>query len=141
MKKIFKKAHKMTREMVEKYGVDYQAQLGLNLSYLLEGEEEEEMEFIKKEEVRDFKDGMLTLTTSNRQSAWVAEITGTDPKYEFSRKFIKEPTINGGRWVSYALEEGKTYNWNEAKKQYFGIVENGKLFEISKTDVKNILAE
>ncbi len=43
MKNLFKKAHKMTREMVEKYGVDYQAQFGLNLSYLLEKEEEKEM--------------------------------------------------------------------------------------------------
>ncbi|SNR95170.1 hypothetical protein SAMN05446037_100251 [Anaerovirgula multivorans] len=40
MKKIFKEAHKMTKEMVEKYGVDYQAQFGLNLAYLLETKEE-----------------------------------------------------------------------------------------------------
>ena len=40
MKKIFKEAHKMTRKMVEEYGVDYQAQFGLNLSYLLNKEEE-----------------------------------------------------------------------------------------------------
>ena len=43
MKKIFKEAHKMTREMVKKYGVDYQAQFSLNLSYLFEKEEEGEM--------------------------------------------------------------------------------------------------
>lgn len=51
MKKMFIEAHKMTREMVEKYGVDYQAQFGLNLSYLLEKEEEKEMleKGIKKE--------------------------------------------------------------------------------------------
>lgn len=41
MKNIFKEAHKMTREMVEKYGVDYQVQFGLCLSYLLENKEEE----------------------------------------------------------------------------------------------------
>ena len=41
MKKIFIEAHKMTREMVEEYGVDYQAQFGLCLSYLLNKEEEE----------------------------------------------------------------------------------------------------
>lgn len=35
MKKVFKKAHEMTRRFVEKYGVDYQAQFGLCLSYLL----------------------------------------------------------------------------------------------------------
>jgi len=43
MKKIFIEAHKMTREMVQKYGVDYQLQFGLNLSYLLNKKEEEEM--------------------------------------------------------------------------------------------------
>lgn len=40
MKNLFKKAHKMTREMVKEYGVDYQAQFGLCLSYLLEEEKE-----------------------------------------------------------------------------------------------------
>lgn len=43
MKKIFKEAHKMTREMVKKYGVDYHAQFGLCLSYLLNEEEKNEM--------------------------------------------------------------------------------------------------
>lgn len=46
MKNNFKAAHKMTKEMVEKYGVDYQAQFGLCLSYLLENKEEEELENI-----------------------------------------------------------------------------------------------
>ena len=41
MKKVFKKAHEMTRKFVEEYGVDYQAQFGLCLSYLLEKEKEE----------------------------------------------------------------------------------------------------
>lgn len=51
MKKIFIEAHKMTREMVEEYEVDYQTQFGLNLSYLLNKKEEEEMlnEEIRKE--------------------------------------------------------------------------------------------
>jgi hypothetical protein len=50
MKKIFEKAHKMTREMVKEYGVDYRAQFALNLSYLLGEKEEKEMKFdeIKK---------------------------------------------------------------------------------------------
>lgn len=47
MKEIMKKAHKMTRGMVEKYGVDYQAQLGLCLAYLLENKEEERMVELK----------------------------------------------------------------------------------------------
>ncbi|MTI47865.1 MAG: hypothetical protein FH761_08490 [Firmicutes bacterium] len=39
MKKIMRKAHNMTRELVEKYGVDYKTQLGLCLAYLLNNEE------------------------------------------------------------------------------------------------------
>lgn len=52
MKKIFKEAHKMTREMVKEYEVDYQAQFGLCLSYLLNKKEEEE---VKLETVEDIK--------------------------------------------------------------------------------------
>lgn len=52
MKKIFIEAHKMTREMVKKYKVDYQAQFGLNLSYLLEEEKEEE---VTLESIEDIK--------------------------------------------------------------------------------------
>lgn len=44
MKKIFIAAHKMTREIVKKYEVNYQVQFGLCLSYLLEEKEEEELE-------------------------------------------------------------------------------------------------
>lgn len=43
MRKIFKEAHKMTREIASKYEVDYQAQFGLCLAYLLENKEEKEM--------------------------------------------------------------------------------------------------
>lgn len=51
MKNIFIEAHKLTKEMVEKYGVDYQAQFGLNISYLLEKEEEEVLNNNIKEEL------------------------------------------------------------------------------------------
>lgn len=44
MKKIFVEAHKMTKEIVKEYEVNYQVQFGLCLSYLLEEKEEEELE-------------------------------------------------------------------------------------------------
>lgn len=139
MRKVFTEAHRITREMVKEYGMDYRTQFAITLSYLL-NKEDEQVKLIKKEEVRDFEDGMLTLTTSNNQRAWVAEITGTDEKYGFARSFINEPTVDGGRWVDYELSEGKIYNWNEGRRQHFGIVENGKLYEISKRDVENLIA-
>jgi len=44
-KKLFKQAHKMTKEIVEKYkDVDYQAQFSLCLAYLLNKKEGEEIE-------------------------------------------------------------------------------------------------
>lgn len=39
MKNLFNEAHKLTRKMVEKYGVDYQAQFAINVSYLAETKE------------------------------------------------------------------------------------------------------
>ncbi len=43
LSKMFKEAHRMTREMVREYGVDYKAQFAVCLSYLLNQKEEEEM--------------------------------------------------------------------------------------------------
>lgn len=40
MKNIFKQAHKMTREIVEKYDVDYRVQFGLCLQFLFEESKE-----------------------------------------------------------------------------------------------------
>ena len=59
MKKIFIEAHKMTREMVKEYEVDYQAQFGLCLSYLFE--EERGME-------------MVELKGTERQVKWAEDI-------------------------------------------------------------------
>ncbi len=41
LSKLFKEAHRMTKEMVKEYEVDYQVQFGLNLSYLFEKAKEE----------------------------------------------------------------------------------------------------
>lgn len=141
MKKIFKEAHKMTREMVEKYGVNYQVQFGLNLSYLLENKEEEEgMELIQKiENKNDFseKDQQLVLA-NGRLGQWAAVIVGFDPKYKYERVFLEEDEIFN-HFYCYNLKEGNIYNWSEGKEQYFGIVENGKLYNISNQDVNNLL--
>lgn len=64
MKKIFKKAHEMTREFVKEYGVNYQAQFGLCLSFLFEKERGMEMVELKgtKKQVKwaeDIRDSMI----------------------------------------------------------------------------------
>lgn len=49
MKNLFKKAHEMTREMVEKYGdVDYNVQFTLCLEYVMEQEEERAAEVMQR---------------------------------------------------------------------------------------------
>ncbi len=111
MKKIFIEAHKMTKEMVEKYGVDYQAQLGLCISYLLENKEEE---------------GMKELKGSEKQVKWANEIR---------EKKMKDYYY----WVEQFLEKAKNNN-DEAEiseiKKYTELLENiedaGKWITIEK---------
>ena len=76
MKKVFKKAHEMTRKFVEEYGVDYQAQFGLCLSYLLEKEREEE--------------GMKELKGTEKQVAWAKKIRREqlESVYRYQQRWI-----------------------------------------------------
>nr|DAY75428.1 MAG TPA: hypothetical protein [Caudoviricetes sp.] len=57
-KNLMKKAHEMTRGMVEKYGdVDYRTQLGLCLSFLAqEGEQEMKIEGKSEKQIKYAKD-------------------------------------------------------------------------------------
>jgi len=93
---------------------------------------------MKNEITMGYKNYTYTLMTSNRQKAWMAEVTGTDPKYTFKRNFL-EVYEDGGRWIDFRLEDGKLYNWNEGREQHFGFVEDGKLYEISKHDAVDIV--
>lgn len=69
MKKIMKEAHKMTREIVNKYGVDYKTQFGLCLAYLLNNKEESKV---------------VELKGSEKQVAWAEKI-----RAELIEKFEK----------------------------------------------------
>lgn len=140
MKTIFKEAHKMTREMVKEYNVDYQAQFGLNLSYLLENKEEKEMELkqkIKNTNVYSKRDQQITLANGSK-GQWLAIVEDFDPKFEYKRDFLEEDEIVRHIFC-YNVKEGNIYNWDEGKGQKFGIIENNELYEISKQDVNNIL--
>lgn len=93
MRKIFKEAHKMTREIASKYEVDYRAQFGLCLAYLLEEKEEKKVELIGSEkqvawakkikdellaQVEDYKKHFNKDTTQKRNFfiIWKEEIKG-----------------------------------------------------------------
>ena len=71
---------------------------------------------MKKEITRTYENYTLTITTSNRQKAWMAEIVGKDERYGFGRKFL-DVYEDGGRWVDYRLEDGKLYCWKEKDEQ------------------------
>ena len=213
MKKVFKEAHRITREMVKEYGVDYQAQFGLCLSYLLENEEEEEMamekwlenlteqeksrlkdiaemragylesgetaeeykarqeeeykKFVKekynlyleeekrkkkkeklnqeteKEKEQQYQQDLekeiatLELYESNKYRCWVAEITGLDKQYGFDRNFTNPAKIEGN-YKYYELEEDKIYNYLNHNQQHFVKVQNSKLIEITKEEIKEM---
>ena len=93
MKKVFKKAHEMTRKFVEEYGVDYQAQFGLCLSYLLEKEREEE-------EVKELKG-------TPKQIAWAEKIREEQLEsfYRFKEKWIEKRKAEGNQKELDYIEE------------------------------------
>lgn len=59
MSKIFTEAHRITRGMVEEYGMDYRAQFAITLSYLLNKEEAEEVEPTRLIKQLMYKDGSI----------------------------------------------------------------------------------
>lgn len=92
MKKVFKKAHEMTRKFVEEYGVDYQAQFSLCLSYLLNEKNKKEVIKMKIE---------------------MKELKGTGKQIKFANA-IKEATLEVVNQFERAIEE---YSKNEEMKE------------------------
>lgn len=93
---------------------------------------------MKKEITNNYSNCTLTLLTSKRDRAWMSELTGLDKQFTFKRTFIGHCDY-GPRWFDFKLEENKIYNWYEDREQHYGIVEDGKLYEISKFDVNEML--
>lgn len=90
MKKVFKEAHKMTKEMVEKYGVDYQAQFGLNLSYLLENKEAEKMLKGSEKQVKWANEMLDTINTTLNELEAGSKIVW--PESEKNQRAVKSRT-------------------------------------------------
>lgn len=86
MKKIFKEAHRMTNK------VDYQAQFGLNLSYLLENEEEKEVKELKGTE---------------KQVKWAEDIRKDQMESynRFKERWIEKRTAEGNQEELDYIEE------------------------------------
>ena len=81
-------------------------------------------------------------------SGWVAEITCTDPKFKYKRKFLKckkdysRANSKGSRGVyaEYILDSGKIYEVKEHKQRYFCKVNNeGNVIKIGEEEVQEWL--
>jgi len=86
-------------------------------------------------------DGQLLFNVSKRQPAWVAEVSGLDPKYKFKRSFV-DPNDSGPGWQAWNLSEKTIYNVNPSankKDNYFVMMKKGVLHELSQGDVEKLL--
>lgn len=93
MKKIFKEAHKMTKEIVEKYNdVDYQAQFALCLRYLIE----------ESKKVKYNDDDLINFTT------WYNEVYLQEPKLFGYLYHKNDILVKNGKITESQLEEFKT---------------------------------
>lgn len=93
MKKIFKEAHKMTKEIVEKYNdVDYQAQFALCLQYLIE----------ESKKVKYNDDDLINFTT------WYNEVYLQEPKLFGYLYHKNDILVKNGKITESQLEEFRT---------------------------------
>lgn len=78
-------------------------------------------------------------------SGWVAELTGFDPKYKYTRKFLKHnkdysrANSKGSRGIfaEYILESGKIYDIKDDRLRYFArVTDNGDVKSMSESEVK-----
>lgn len=110
MKKIFKEAHKMTREIVKEYKVNYQAQFRLNLSYLLNNKEEKEMtnemleQEIFKQNKRRFEITAKEWQKGNNHRLYLNMINKTnrafiDAYIDLNTGAVVVSSRRGGRWI------------------------------------------
>lgn len=131
MENIFKEAHEMTRKMVEEYGVNYQTQFGLCISYLFE---------IKKEE------GEMKL---NRN------LEGTEKQVQWANDLLNEieqvlSNIEKGSYEIYKKEKSlnaikerldKTIKVVNKIDHAANIINRFKTISYSKNKVEDILGE
>lgn len=93
MKKLFKEAHKMTREMVDKYGdIDYQTQFGLCLQYLIE----------ESKKVKYNDDELIDFTT------WYENVYLKEQKLFGYLYHKNDILVKNGKITESQLEEFKT---------------------------------
>lgn len=118
MKNIMKEAHKMTREIKKEYPeVDYQAQLGICLSFLYE--EEKEMEE-KKLEIGTWNRKFEVIATEKVETS---EGSFNMPTVVFDEKLETKLTFGYNVWEKY----GKTRIYFSDDANGFVEIKNGEV--------------
>ena len=84
---------------------------------------------------------------------WAAEITGFDPKYKYTRKFLRckkdysrsNSIGSRGIFAEYTLESGhiyqilQQYSWKRSEKYFCAVSEEGDIAELTEEEVINWL--
>ncbi len=111
-------------------------------------------EYEKNPKAIDVNPRLLYMAMSKTPpSYWVAEITGVDRKYGYSRKFIKGrkdykySNSKGSRGVliEYILESGRIYevkkplSWQRSERFFCKVADNGEIVRIDEEEVKECL--
>lgn len=98
----------------------------------LKGDDVREFSRMAKYIGNEVAQGLGTALFSIPPSSWVAEITGTDPQYKFTRKFLRckkdysraNSVGSRGVYANYILESGHVYDIKDNKDRYYCRVSN-----------------
>jgi len=71
---------------------------------------------------------------NRRAKSWIAEITGTHPKFGLDRKFVSEHDRDGA-WLTFRLQDG-VYEICDKGKRVFVKVENGEECRMEYNEVR-----
>lgn len=136
MKKIFKEAHKMTREMVKEYGVDYKGQFAICLSYLLKNKEENGMKELKGTEkqikwAEKIRDSMIKSLNELKENE--------NLRYHFGRDITVEEVENTIEYLK-GIDSSRFYIDNRFEKgtEIVILIENIKKAEETLEKIKNL---
>ena len=114
----------------------------------LRGDDEREFARMGKYMGNEVMPGLGTALFSIPASAWVAEITGFDPKYKFTRRFLhykkdysrSNSVGSRGVYANYILESGRVYDVKDNKDRYYCRVgEDGQIIKITESGVMDWL--
>ena len=136
MSKVFTEAHRITRDMVEEYGMDYRAQFAITLSYLLNKKEEEEVRELKgtEKQVKWANDIMAIFDEIVADvEISIEKYSKTEERKEIERNKLKDiklkldeledagQIINNYKKLSYMDEMSRLHEVRRIFKDEFGI--------------------